>query len=273
MQLTETKQQKKASELSLTIEDAISDELKIHLATDEEIKKALAYCFAITGLPESSIPQGLTRSLLIEFIKSNYKFYAVEEIKTAFTMAVKGELNITSKNGNVERIAKHYNNFSPEYFASIMTEYRTHREKASLNLMLASKKETKVLDVAPDSIQKAAAQREYDEIILKPMFENYRIYKKIELGHTTARLVFNSLVKFHGVKTFSEDELKENEKNALESFKMQKAKTFNEHKKKSQDISNYLEDQNSVVDGIENGALMLGIKQCFDEMIKNNFKL
>jgi hypothetical protein len=267
----EIKQPKKDYALSLRIEDAISHPLKIHNADDDEIKKALAYCFAATGLPETSIPKGLTRSFLIQFVKDNFKFYAVEEIKTAFTMAVKGDLNITSRNGDVERIAKHYNNFSPEYFASIMGAYRSHREKASLNLLIKNKEKTKVLEVAPDSIQKAAAQREYDDVILKPMFENYKIYKTIVLGHTTARLVFNSLVSFHEVKTFSEVELKENEKRALETFKTSEAKTFKDYKKKIQILSEVLDNQKTINE-IENGAFEIGIKQCFDEMIKNNFK-
>lgn len=54
-------------------------------------------------------------SIVEELLKTNYKAFTLEEMRLAFKM------NITGEFGDV---IEHYQNFSPDYFAKVMTAYR-----------------------------------------------------------------------------------------------------------------------------------------------------
>jgi hypothetical protein len=258
------------SSIGLTVTDAIKHPLKIHKAIDEDLNKAFVFCFALIGLIEEQYPKGLRRSFLTEFVRDNYKFYSVEEIKTAFLMLVKGEY--------LDKSPKHYNNFSPEYFGSVMVCYKSHREKAQLFLSLASNSKPIEKPYEPNTIEKIKIQQDFDKTVTSLIFDKFRQYGVLDLGTTPAKLIYNSLMGFHKIMEFTNDEKKAIKQQAnkaieqrLSDLKEGRVSSYADHKKKIELIGNLVKDE-FVEDQVITECHKICIKQCFDEMIKNNFK-
>ena len=71
MENLEISKQTKDSGLSLKIEDAIQHPLKIIIANDNDISLSLVFAFACVGLPDESIPKGLKKTFLIQFVRDS----------------------------------------------------------------------------------------------------------------------------------------------------------------------------------------------------------
>lgn len=265
----EISKQKKDSGLFLKIEDAIQHPLKIVQSKDNDIASALVYSFACIGLPDEYIPKGLKKSFLIEFIRENYKFYSVEEIKTAFTMLVKGEFG--------EKSPKHYNNFSPEYFGSVMVCYKIHREKACIDIHNKTKRSTVAEPYVPDNVQKVAIQREFDKVVIQPIFEKYKQFGKLEPGTTPIRFIYNSLVAYHKILEFTpvhKEQIAAQAKAEMErkheAMKTMQAVNYTQHKEKIKMISELYKPE--IMDKeIVSECHLICVKLCFDRMIELKF--
>lgn len=72
----------------------------------------------MVGLREKSLPNDLETLFLHEFIKENYGGHSISEVKIAFNMAVKGELDLP-----LEEV-RCYENFSVLYLSSIINSFR-----------------------------------------------------------------------------------------------------------------------------------------------------
>jgi hypothetical protein len=258
------------SSLGLTVNEAIKHPLKINKAIDQDLINALGYCFAVLGFKEENYPVGLPRAFLMQFIRDNYKFYSVEEIKTAFLMLVKGEY--------LDKSPKHYNNFSPEYFGSVMVCYKSHREKAQLFLSLASNSKQIEKPYEPNTIEKIKIQQDFDKTVTSFIFDKYKQYGILDLGTTPAKLIYNSLIGFHKIMEFTNDEKKAIKQQANKAIEQQlsdlkegRVSSYADHKKKIELIGNLVKDE-FVEDQVITECHKICIKQCFDEMIKNNFK-
>lgn len=110
---------------------------KITPLTDtEEMNQALRYVFALIGLRGEHFPDPLETQVLVNFIRSNYTEYTLEEVKLAFTFLVVGRLEFKNSDD-----AKHFQKFSPEYFGRIMKAYDRYSAEmiASAKRMLNSK--------------------------------------------------------------------------------------------------------------------------------------
>ena len=257
------------SSLGLKVNEAVVHPLKIATAHEQDLINALGYCFATLGFKEENYPKGLHRAFLIEFIRSNYRIYAVEEIKTAFLMLVKGELG--------DKSPKHYNNFSPEYFGAVMACYKSHREKACLELQYVSNR-VEEEPYEPDTIEKTKIQREFDTVVLAPIFEKFKQYGCLELGTTPAKIVFNSLIGFHNIMQFTNEqklEIKEQAKQIIderrEKLKNGKAMTYQDHKRKLEMINDLMKAE-FVDDEIITECHKICIFKCFQKMEVSNFK-
>lgn len=266
----EINKQKKDSGLSLKIEDAIQHPLKIVNGTDNDIASALVFTFALIGLPDESIPKGLKKTFLIEFIRSNYKYYSVEEIKTAFIMLVRGDLSDKKPN--------HYNNFSPEYFGTVMSLYKAHREKACLELQLASKKSKPEIPYEPNSIEKVHIQQEFDLNVVAPIFDKYKQFGKLDLGMTPAKMVYNSLIDYHKIIQFTKDqknEIKSYAREILEKRKQEleqgRAMTYKDHKEKIGLLADMVKAE-FYDNELKTECFKICIIKCFQKMEVNNFK-
>ena len=254
----------------LTVTEAIKHPLKICKSKDEDLNKAFVFCFALIGLTEEQYPKGLRRSFLTEFVRDNYKFYSVEEIKTAFLMLVKGEY--------LDKSPKHYNNFSPEYFGSVMVCYKSHREKAQLFLSLASNSKPIEKPYEPNTIEKIKIQQDFDKTVTSLIFDKYRQYGVLDLGTTPAKLIYNSLMGFHKIMEFTNDEKKAIKQQAnkaieqrLSDLKEGRVSSYADHKKKIELIGNLVKDE-FVEDQVISECHKICIIKCFQKMEVINFR-
>ena len=77
--------------------------MKVKISTDNQLAEIITYAIFMVGLPKENVPGRYHMDLLIAFIRENYLNYSLAEMKYAFTMAAKGELNTD---------CKHYGSFS-----------------------------------------------------------------------------------------------------------------------------------------------------------------
>lgn len=82
----------------------------------EGVGKTLRYVMVLIGIRANNLPDELEKTVLINFIQSNYGGHTIAEIRLAFELAINGQLDIED--------VKCYENFSVLYFASIMNSYR-----------------------------------------------------------------------------------------------------------------------------------------------------
>jgi hypothetical protein len=270
MENLEISKQTKDSGLSLKIEDAIQHPLKIVIASDNDISLSLVFAFACVGLPDESIPKGLKKTFLIQFVRDSYKFYSVEEIKTAFLMLVKGELG--------DKSPKHYNNFSPEYFGSVMACYKSHRENANIHLLTISKDSKPEKIYEPNTIEKTRIQIEFDKTVVSPIFEKYKQFGYLDLGSTPAKLVYNSLVFYYKIIEFTNEEKLKIKTDAIgvlnkkrESLENGHARNYQDHKKKLSILKDLLKAE-FVEDEIITECHKICIIKCFQKMEVSNFR-
>jgi len=88
------------------------------------IADLLTELFVLSGLSLNNYPNDNEEALLIRFVRGNFENYTINEIRLAFTLAVKRDLMpFMGKNADVS----HYQNFSVEYFCKIMTGFRKYK--------------------------------------------------------------------------------------------------------------------------------------------------
>lgn len=98
----------------------------------KQIGDVLFILYSLTGLNKNNYPNREETILLANFIHSEFQNSTLEEIKLAFTLAIKMELSqFLGKNDSVE----HFQSFSPVYFSKIMAafkKYKAHQLKSIL---------------------------------------------------------------------------------------------------------------------------------------------
>jgi hypothetical protein len=178
----------------------------------------------------------------------------------------------------MDKTPKHYNNFSPEYFGSVMAVYKSHREKASTEIFNRSNRNKIEKPYAPDNVEKAKIQREFDEMVIKPIFDRYKEFGKLDSGTTPAKFIYNSLIGHHKIMEFNNVEKQSMKdlatrtmKDRHERLKTAKAETYKEHKDKIRMIGELYEPE-IMNDQIINECHLMCIKKCFDRMIETNFR-
>ncbi len=97
--------------------EAIKEE-KIIKESIHNLNELFKYCFLLVGLREKSLPNELETLFLHEFIKENYGGHSISEVRLAFNMAVKGELDLPIED------VRCYENFSVLYLSSIINSFR-----------------------------------------------------------------------------------------------------------------------------------------------------
>lgn len=87
---------------------------------DEPIKQVFRYIFTLIGLKAENIPDDVQKAVLLNFIRTDLKQYALEEFRIAFHLLVKGELDMEPQ---------HFQNFNSLYLAQVMAAYDEHRKQ------------------------------------------------------------------------------------------------------------------------------------------------
>jgi hypothetical protein len=178
---------------------------KIYTLTEiEDLKNTIKYIFVLVGLRET--PSKEEFMVLIDYIKTNYTMYSLQELKLAFQLALKKEFVVE---------INHYGLFSPSYFSVVMYAYSEYREQIAKDYMRDNQKQ-KDLDnqnkeVSPEKIERL--KKEFYRDVLKPLFIEYKNSGRLMFGYVPVRLVYESLKNDYDVLNISDkhkEEIKEN---------------------------------------------------------------
>ena len=88
---------------------------KLGNLSENEFSNLFEYLFTLTGLPIGNRPLQTERNILITFLKTNFPYFGVEEIRSAFEMAITDKLSAD---------ANHNGYFSGKYIGSILSAYK-----------------------------------------------------------------------------------------------------------------------------------------------------
>lgn len=91
-------------------------EKRLAHGTEDDLKNALRYIYAVLGIRSENIPSGRVKELLHLYIVANYGGHTPAEIRLAFDMAITGRLTVDAE--------CYHDNFTPAYFSRIMNAYR-----------------------------------------------------------------------------------------------------------------------------------------------------
>jgi hypothetical protein len=151
-------------------------------------------------------------TVLINFIANKFGGYTVQEIRTAFEMAVAGELNIESKDVNL-----YGGVFSCEYLARIMKAYQSHRGKVLEEIRREDEKKIK----SGSSVTNANKRKNMMSIIndmIIPAIDEFNETGVLDFGLIQSRFVFELFEKAK-IITMNQDEKKAKFKEHLEKLK------------------------------------------------------
>ena len=136
------------------IRSACTDLKLRELKNTVPIKQGLAYCFKLVQLKES--PNELDTQILIDFILGAYGALTAEELKLAFKLGCKGELNCEME---------HYQAFSALYLGRILKAYSELKQKEL----------AKIQSTTQSSFKQPVIDSE--DYLQKHLFEPYELVK------------------------------------------------------------------------------------------------
>ena len=110
-----SKHLKTGKEHSLAV--AHFEESNLLQSSEEDIKMVLRRVILLLGIKKESFPSDIQKGLILEFLKENYSFLTVSEIKNAFELAIMGKLDVSSTS---------YQSFNCEYICSILNAYKRY---------------------------------------------------------------------------------------------------------------------------------------------------
>lgn len=101
---------------------------KVSDSTDTEIKQAMAYIISLVGVPADKIPVGVTKDMMVNYIKTKWGQTEISELQSAFEWAVEGQ----AKNSKGESITNLFGRpFNIEYLKSVVVYYRESKATQS----------------------------------------------------------------------------------------------------------------------------------------------
>jgi hypothetical protein len=131
-------------------------------ASTIELSQLLIYLFQLVGLNTDRYPSEMGRTILIDFIRTNYAGNTLDDVKLAFQMAAAGKLDIDDSG--------HYQNFSSAYFGKIMAAYRVWSSQVheyTERALPPAEPEQEIIEMS-------------DKDLLEATYQSYRIIKKHE---------------------------------------------------------------------------------------------
>lgn len=163
------------------------------LPDDEPIKQVLRYVFALIGLKAENLPSDIQKVVLIDFIKTELSNYTVEEIKTAFQLAVKGEISVE---------INHFQNFSALYLSQVLKAYQIEKNAAILEFNKAEQRQKKENEMTPDEIERI--YRDFDNNCLLDVWNEFVLTGNVNFSFYPPFLFYESLAGRHKVMKISE---------------------------------------------------------------------
>lgn len=136
----------------------------ISQATEDELKQKLVKIYLLVGLRQQHFPVAEEKAFLHQYIFQNYGNKTLDELELAFSLAIKGQLNLKLEDYKV------FDQFPCEYVSRIMNAYRDWLKHTS-DLVKYMKKETPMIDdkteISPmEMIEWIEEYKQKDDIIL-----------------------------------------------------------------------------------------------------------
>lgn len=167
----------------------MSNLIRITETDDLNIKQSLMYAMQCIGFDSSRINKEEIE-FIINFLKKNFKFFKTENIRTAFELGVKGELDIEMN---------HYQNFNTMYVSNVLQAFKRWEMKNP------PKPEPKPQLPIPEDTPKQAfdfVEKIFNETGKEPLLANWNLaFKHAEETNlitltTDEKLIFQEKVKF-----------------------------------------------------------------------------
>lgn len=124
--------------------------------------EALRYVFVLIGLRREALPTEAESIVLRQFICANYGNITIEEIRTAFDLAVKGELDVD---------VKHFQNFSTLYFSQVMKAYQSRKGKAMMEFNRIQEKER--MKEQGSTVDPVKASQEFHQVMIVEPYRKF----------------------------------------------------------------------------------------------------
>jgi len=207
---------------------AITEGTKINtLTNDESLIVVFMYVFALIGLKTEQMPNKTETIVLVNFVKSNYGAFRVEEIKVAFELGIKKQYQVDMN---------HYGNFSPLYFGNIMNAYKESRNKVGLELNRIEQKKQSLIQKEVTDSELLKTNQEFTENVINPIFNEYKKTGILDFGITSPKIVYNTLI-FENKDYFSLEDKKQIKIEAIENIKKQTVETENQKSINKEDFA------------------------------------
>lgn len=176
--------------------------------------------YSLIGLRPESYPTPSEDAVLIKIIRDKYAGYTLEEIKTAFSMAINRELSD-------DLVIDHYQLFSAEYLGRIMSAYRIFRteELKKINRMQTTYK-TEYIET-----------KEYFIKCLIEPYEKYLIGLNYPYSHLDGWMLYNRLHKIIGL---TQDQKNEYKRAANAMTRKERTETDEQYERRYTNIGKHL---------------------------------
>ena len=189
----------------------------IEPGNDEPIKQVLRYVFTLIGLRAENIPDDLQKLVLIDFIRSELGNFTIDDIRTAFVLAVKNELKAE---------INHFQNFSALYLGQVLNVYQNEKNKAISEFKKAEERQKRLEEEknGPSPEKLKQIQNDFDLNCVVGPFKNFLETEKIDFEGVPISLIYESLFKRHKIIELT-DSRKENFKKTANKLKIDLTKS------------------------------------------------
>jgi len=237
-----------------------------NIESDEPIKQVLRYVFTLIGIRAENIPNDIQKSVLIHYIQNDLKQYSVDDIKIAFHLLLKNELDCDPN---------HYQSFSAMYLSNVMNAYHKHRLDA-IREFQKLQNEMKQQQIENEVTEQEKLERE-QRFVRNCIIQPYKFYLKtgeITFGLITYSVIYESLTEKYNVFKLSDSDKNTIYKMAVDQIDQESKKiAFNpDDNKKLQDVRDLIK-----LKGLETAMKNEIIARChkisvikFYESCKNN---
>lgn len=167
----------------------MSNLVRINESEDSSIKQNLLYAIQLVGVDAGRVNKD-DIEFIVNFLKTNFKFFKIENIRKAFELGVKGELDMDMN---------HYQNFNVMYISNVLQAYNRWEMKHP------PKPEPKPQLPIPEDTPKQAfdfIEKIFNETGVEPLLANWNLAFKhaeetglIKLT-TDEKLMFQDNIKF-----------------------------------------------------------------------------
>ena len=157
---------------------------------DEPIKQVLRYVFTLVGIRADQIPDEIQKAVLIDFIRAELQNFTLPEFKIAFTMAVKGDLNVDPNP---------FGQFSALYLSNILKAYQEEKNKAMIKerqRIREAEERERNRPLTPE--EQAKVHEEFDQKFIIEPFDEYIKTGKFEVFKMFPSVLFDALRVRHG---------------------------------------------------------------------------